>query len=176
MLTSTCHGWEIQRSPCLDDIFPIPLFSCNYAALLVIQCWSANIVLIGQPPIGIVGLDLNILQSPRFHLSALLHCEHSTATSCLLLPCSMISLLAFRKKKVRSPRGVSENSMIPLPPRNQHGKWGEVLLSRCRVEMTYQNDEQSFLKLIALAKRNKYGIETIGLAKTTPLYLSSQAS
>ena len=36
--------------------------------------------------------------------------------------------------------------------------------------------EQSFLNLIALANQNKCGIKTIGLAKTTPLYRSSQAS
>ena len=35
--------------------------------------------------------------------------------------------------------------------------------------------EQSFLNLIALANRNKCEIKTIGLAKTTPLYRSSQA-
>ena len=33
----------------------------------------------------------------------------------------------------------------------------------------------SFKKLTAPANRNKCGIKTIGLAKTTPLYLNSQA-
>ena len=34
-----------------------------------------------------------------------------------------------------------------------------------------EGDKQSFLKLIAPANQNKYRIKTIGLAKTTPLYL-----
>ena len=38
-----------------------------------------------------------------------------------------------------------------------------------------EGGEQSFLKLIASANRNKCRIKTIGLVKTTPLYLSSQA-
>ena len=35
--------------------------------------------------------------------------------------------------------------------------------------------EQSFLKLITSANRNKCGIRTIGLVKTTPIYLCSLA-
>ena len=38
-----------------------------------------------------------------------------------------------------------------------------------------EGGEQSFLNLIASANQNKYGIKTIGLAKPTPLYRSSQA-
>ena len=38
-----------------------------------------------------------------------------------------------------------------------------------------EEGEQSFLKIIAPANRDKCGIKTIGLVKTTLLYLSSQA-
>ena len=38
-----------------------------------------------------------------------------------------------------------------------------------------EGGEQSFLKTIAPANRNKCGIKSIGLAKTTPVYLSSLA-
>ena len=47
---------------------------------------------------------------------------------------------------------------------------------RCRVEMADQRGVNSpFLKLIASTNQNKCRIKTIGLAKTTPLYLSYQA-
>lgn len=111
MHTSTCHGWEIQRSPCLDDIFlwpPIPLFSCNYAALLlVIHCWSANIVLIGQPPIAIVSLDL--IYSPLdflFQLSAALWTQHCYVL--LSYFCHVVWSLRRLSGKKRE-----KNSMIP---------------------------------------------------------------
>ena len=37
-----------------------------------------------------------------------------------------------------------------------------------------EGGEQSFLNLIAPANRNKCGIKTIGVSKTTPFYKSSQ--
>ena len=52
----------------------------------------------------------------------------------------------------------------------------DQIVPMCKVEMADQRGgEQSFVKLIASANRNKCGNTTIGLAKTTPLNICSIA-